>query len=147
MVANTPTPVFTREADRIYSGAQEDILNIRHSDAYESRAATVSLSFSLDRLPGEMALISKDGKGAGKGDFTLWVKDGTLLLSQSDGADTEYLKVPDLVLSAQTKYHISVSFGSDGLMIWLNGALVAAEPEFKQGLKLNDHSLVVGGSR
>ncbi|MDE4302120.1 hypothetical protein PXK30_00235 [Phaeobacter gallaeciensis] len=147
MVANTPTPVFTREADRIYSGAQEDILNIRHSDAYESRAATVSLGFSLDRLPGEMALISKDGKGAGKGDFTLWVKDGTLLLSQSDGTDTEYLKVPDLVLSAQTKYHISVSFGSDGLMIWLNGALVAAEPEFKQGLKLNDHSLVVGGSR
>ena len=147
MVANTPTPVFTREADRIYFGAQEDILNIRHSDAYESRAATVSLSFSLDRLPGEMALISKDGKGDGKGDFTLWVKDGTLVLSQSDGADTEYLKVPDLVLSAQTKYHISVSFGSDGLMIWLNGALVAAEPEFKQGLKLNDHSLVVGGSR
>ena len=94
-----------------------------------------------------MALVSKDGKGASAGDFTVWVKDGTLVVTQSDGKETEYLKVPDLVLSAQTDYHLAVSFGADGVMVWLDGALVAAEPEFKQGLATNDNALVIGGSR
>ena len=142
-----PTPVFSDLADREYTGTTEDLLELSHSTLLSLSAATVSLSFSLDRLPGEKALISKDGKGAGAGDFTVWVKDGTLVVSQSDGTETEYLKVPDLVLSAATTYHLAVSFGSDGLMIWLNGELVAAEPEFKQGIETNPHALVVGGSR
>ena len=148
-MANTPiaTPVFSTLTTQEYTGTKEDVLNIGHTSSLSLSSATLSLSFSLDRLPGEMALISKDGKGAGAGEFTLWVKDGTLVVTQSDGTETEYLKVPDLVLSAQTTYHIAVSFGADGLMIWLNGALVAAEPEFKQGLDANPHDLVVGGSR
>ncbi|MBE1285987.1 MAG: hypothetical protein GJ676_21920, partial [Rhodobacteraceae bacterium] len=145
--SSLPTPVFSKLNTRNYTGTREEVVNITHKKAFLLPSATISLSFSLDRLPGEMALISKDGKGAAAGDFTLWVKDGTLVVTQSDGTDTEYLKVPDLVLSAQTSYHIAVSFGSDGLMIWLNGALVAAEPTFKQGMELNANSLVIGGSR
>lgn len=142
-----PDPVFSRLKTREHTGSQDDILSITHTNKLALDAATVSLSFTLDRLPGEMALISKDGSGAGDGDFTLWVKDGTLVVTQSGGGETEYLKAPDLVLSAEQTYHISVSFGEDGLMIWLDGALVAAEPEFKQGLAGNSNSLVVGGSR
>ncbi|WP_311200231.1 LamG-like jellyroll fold domain-containing protein [Leisingera sp. M658] len=148
-MANTtfPDPVFTKLKTKEYTGSRDDILSINHSNTLALDAATVSLSFSLDRLPGEMALVSKDGSGAGAGDFTLWVKDGTLVATQSNGSGTEYLKVPDLVLSAQKTYQISVSFGADGLMIWLDGALVAAEPQFKQGLADNDNALVIGGSR
>ncbi|WP_161492589.1 LamG domain-containing protein, partial [Pseudophaeobacter leonis] len=122
-------------------------LNAGHSESLALASATISLCFSLDRLPGDVALVSTDGAGAGEGDFTLWVKDGILLVTQSGGGETEYLKVPDLVLSPQTKYHVSLSFGDEGLMIWLNGALVAAEPEFAQGMALNTHDLVVGGTR
>ncbi|WP_167738196.1 LamG-like jellyroll fold domain-containing protein [Leisingera sp. NJS201] len=148
-MANTtfPDPVFSKLKTKEYTGSRDDILSINHSNTLALDAATVSLSFSLERLPGEMALVSKDGSGAGAGDFTLWVKDGTLVATQSDGSGTEYLKVPDLVLSAQQTYQISVSFGADGLMIWLDGALVAAEPSFKQGLADNDNALVIGGSR
>ncbi|WP_264214607.1 LamG-like jellyroll fold domain-containing protein [Leisingera thetidis] len=142
-----PDPVFSKLKTRQYTGSQDDLISIDHKNSLAQKAATVSLSFSLDRLPGESALVSKDGSGAGNGDFTLWVKDGTLVLTQSGGGETEYLKVPDLVLSAQQTYHISVSFGKDGLMIWLDGALAAAAPEFKQGLAQNGNALVVGGSR
>ncbi|MDE4174870.1 hypothetical protein PXK01_11950 [Phaeobacter sp. PT47_59] len=147
MAVRISDPVYSNDVERLYTGAQDDILEINHSNQYALRSATVSLSFSLDRLPGDVALVSKDGAGAGAGDFTLWVKDGALVLTQSDGEDTEYLTVPDLVLSPHQNYHVSVSFGRDGLMIWLDGKLVAAEPEFKQGLEANDHALVVGGSR
>ncbi|WP_039163913.1 LamG-like jellyroll fold domain-containing protein [Leisingera sp. ANG-M1] len=142
-----PDPVFSNLNTREYTGAQEDLLDIGHTETLAAAAGTISLSFSLDRLPGEVALVSKDGSGAGDGDFTLWVKDGTLVATQSGGGETEYLKVPDLVLSAGQTYHISLSFGPDGLMIWLDGALAAAEPGFKQGLEGNTHALVIGGSR
>ncbi|WP_342586143.1 LamG-like jellyroll fold domain-containing protein, partial [Leisingera sp. ANG-Vp] len=142
-----PEPVFSQLNSRQFTGAQEDLLNLDHSNTLALRSGTVSMSFSLDRLPGEVALVSKDGSGAGEGDFTLWVKDGTLVATQSGGGETEYLKVPDLVLSANTTYHISLTFGRDGLMIWLDGALVAAEPQFKQGIQDNTNALVIGGSR
>lgn len=142
-----PDPIYSELNIREYTGDQADLLDISHLASLSQPAATVSLSFTLDRLPGEVALVSKDASGANDGDFTLWVKDGTLLLTQSSGGKTEYLKVPDLVLSAQQSYQISVSFGADGLMIWLDGALVAAEPDFKQGLHTNDNALVIGGSR
>ncbi len=147
MAAVIPTPVYSNGVERTYTGSQEDILNAGHSESLALAAATISLCFSLDRLPGDVALVSKDGAGAGEGDFTLWVKDGILLVTQSGGGETEYLKVPDLVLSPQTKYHVALSFGDEGLMIWLNGALVAAEPEFEQGMALNTHDFVVGGTR
>ena len=55
--------------------------------------------------------------------------------------------MPDLVLNAHQNYHFALSFGPTGLQVWLDGQLVAAEPEFRQGLAVNDHALVIGGSR
>ncbi|WP_027260213.1 hypothetical protein, partial [Leisingera aquimarina] len=66
-MANTtfPDPVFSKLKTREYTGGRDDFLSINHSNTLALESATVSLSFSLDRLPGEMALVSKDGSGAG----------------------------------------------------------------------------------
>ena len=141
------TPVVAIPGSTEFSGEDGDYMNVGHHKGMDTGRATVALSFSLDQLPGEVALISKDGNGRAAGDFTLWVKDGTLIVTQESGTETEWLKVPNLVLSAETKYHVALSMGKDGLQIWLDGQLVAAEPQFKQGLGGNDHPLVIGGTR
>ncbi|KUP94998.1 LamG-like jellyroll fold domain-containing protein [Tritonibacter horizontis] len=147
MAVTTPNPIYSNGTQRTLTGAQDDLLNIQHSDIYALRSATISLSFSMDRLPGDVALVSKDANGETDGDFTLWVKDGALVVTQSGGGETEYLRVPEVLLSPQQSYHVSLSFGDDGLMIWLDGRLVGADPEFKQGIELNTNDIVVGGTR
>ncbi|MHA3978759.1 LamG-like jellyroll fold domain-containing protein [Halovulum sp. GXIMD14794] len=141
------SPVLERLADRHYSGMPGDYRDFGHKGALELNRGTVSLNFKADVLYGDMALISKDLSGQGAGQFTVWIKDGTLLVTQESGSGTEYLKVPELVLAADTTYHLAMSFGKKGLEVWLNGQLVASEPEFKQGIGGNDAPLVVGATR
>lgn len=105
------------------------------------------MSFSLDRLTGDQALMSKDLGGYGAGQFTLMVSNGALVVSMDTNSGAEWLRVPDLLLSAYETYQVALSFGAEGLMAWLNGELVAAEPDFKQGIRANDEPLVIGGSR
>ena len=140
-------PVYAAMASREYSGTSGDYLNVAHKEALSLPQATISLSFSMDRQAGEMALVSKDGNGRDAGDFTVWLKDGQLIVSQESGDVTKSLKVPGLVFEANETYQFALSVGKDGLMIWLNGDLVAAEPEFAQGMAGNTHPLVVGGTR
>ena len=59
---------------------------------------------------------------------------------------SEYLKVPDFEVQAGTSYHLAISFGEDGLNLYLNGRLAASEPDFKQGMAANERALVVGAS-
>ena len=144
---DTP-PVFSALADRTYTGSEGDYLDLGVVPSLALPSGTISLGFSLDRQAGEVALLSKDGSGRDAGgQFTVWVKDGTLVVTLESATGTEYLKVPDLVLSANQTYQFAMSFGEDGLLIWLNGDLVAAEPTFTQGIDLNDRSLLVGASR
>ncbi|MEM7319059.1 MAG: LamG-like jellyroll fold domain-containing protein, partial [Pseudomonadota bacterium] len=146
--SHLPTPVFEDLQNRTYTGTSGDYTDAGHTGALEVSSGTVSLSFSVSELAGSKAIISKDGSGKEDGGhLTVWVKDGTLIVTQESATETEWLKVPDLVLSADTTYQLGVSFGGDGLNIWLNGELVAAEPQFKQGIEDNDRSLVIGGSR
>ncbi|WP_299883387.1 hypothetical protein, partial [uncultured Sulfitobacter sp.] len=75
---------------------------------------------------GDKALISKDGSGREDGGhLTVWIKDGTLVVTQESADKTEWLKVPNLVLTQDKTYQLAVTFGEDGLEVWLDGALVA----------------------
>ncbi|MEL6619456.1 MAG: LamG-like jellyroll fold domain-containing protein [Pseudomonadota bacterium] len=129
------------------NGNNGDAIDVGHHAGLSLPNGTISLTFSLDKLYGTMALISKDLEGNGAGQFTVWVKDGQLIMNMEDGTGYEWLKVPMLILDDGQDYALSVSFGDDGLMVWLDGKLVAAEPEFKQGIDANDASLVIGGTR
>lgn len=105
------------------------------------------MGFSLDKLQGDQALISKDLSGTTSGDFTVWVKEGQLAVKWETEGDYTYLEVPDLVLDTYTQYHLAVGFGESGLTIYLNGELVAVDADFTTGLSGNDNNFVIGGSR
>jgi hypothetical protein len=151
MPADNPlsiAPVFQAETTRTYSGTEGDYLDVGHSTGLELQNGTIALSFSVDTLPGEKAIFAKDGQGFEDGGHLMAiVQDGKLIIRQQSVTETEWLKVPDLILTADQTYHLGVTFGEGGLMVWLDGALVAAEPTFTQGIDMNDRSLVIGGSR
>ena len=129
-------------------GTDGSYMNVGRVKAMEVPNVTVALSFSMDKLFGNMALISKDSDGNGLGGgFTVMVYDGTLVVHQESATDDAWLKVPELILQADTTYHLAVSFGDKGIQVWVNGQLAAADPTFKQGLEHNDNSLVIGGTR
>ncbi len=141
------TPIYSNLSPKIFSDSDSGAIDLGTLPEIGTINATISLSFSLERLYGTQALISKDVDGSGKGEFTVWVKDGVLMVSVADGSETRTLKVPNLILDDGQTYHLAVSTGKDGLMIWLDGQLAAAEPDIKVGLKGNDESLVIGGTR
>ncbi len=145
-VGGTP-PVLALPGSERLSGEDGDYLDVGHASAMEIARGTISLSFSLDRLYGNVALISKDLSGYSAGDFTVWIKDGTIHVTMDGNDGYEYLKVPEVVLQAQTTYHFALTFGGRGLEVWLDGALVAAEPEFKVGLSASTSPLTVGATR
>lgn len=138
---------YSKLRDMTFSGEGDTAFDAGKLGKMAARSTTVSLSFELDKVYGTQALISKDARDNGKGEFTVWVKDGALVVTLEDGAHSHYLKVPELILDDGQPYHLAVSMGRDGLMIWLDGTLVAAEPEAKTGLQANDESLVIGGTR
>ena len=142
----TASAIYTNDRTRAYTGSSGDYLSIDHKAKFAQSQLTISLSFSTDWLPGDRALISKDGAGNSAGDFTLWVKDGALVLSQENGETTQWLRVPDFVLETHTTYQLALTLGESGLQIWVNGEMVAAEPSFIQGLESNRNPLVIGGT-
>jgi Ca2+-binding RTX toxin-like protein len=125
-----------------------DYLDVGHSRAMELENGTISLGFRMDGTSGEYALISKDNRDRDDGgEFTVWIRDGRIVVVQESADGHEWLQVPDVQIEAGETYQFAMSFGSRGLTVWLNGQLVAAEPEFTHGIDMNDRSLVVGGSR
>ena len=140
--------VFSDLETRSYSGGEGDYMDAGHHGSLALSSGTISLSFSVADLPGDKAILSKDGSGREDGGhFTVWVQDGMLVVTLESATETEWLKVPDLVLTQDKTYQLGLTFGDEGLKVWLDGELVAAEPQFKHGIEANDRSLVIGGTR
>ena len=55
-------------------------------------------------------------------------------MRQQSADESETLKTDELTISKGQTYHLAVSFGSAGLKVYLDGVLVLAEPEMRQGL-------------
>lgn len=139
-------PVYTREETRTYAG---DYINVAHNNSFAVENTTVAMTFSVNQIGDDMALISKDqGQDETKGGFTFWIeKDGELRLTMEGLSDSLWLRVPDFSITANQTYHVAFSMGADGVKIWINGVLSAAEPEFTENLLSNTYSLVIGGTR
>ncbi|MES0813179.1 LamG-like jellyroll fold domain-containing protein, partial [Roseibium sp. SCPC15] len=141
------TPVFAIAGSNEFTGERGDYLEAGNPDSLDLANGTIALTFNADKVTGGQALFSKDGSGYDDGGhITAYLCDNKLYIRQQSDSKSEYLKVQNVEIAANTAYHLAVSFGEDGLMVYLNGELVAAEPEFKQGLDMNERSLVIGAT-
>ena len=130
-----------------FSGERGDYLELDHSSAMAVANGTIAMTFTMDAVNGSRTLFSKDAHGNGDGGhLTAYVSNGTLKVRlQSDSAE-KWAVVRDHQIGEGEAHHVSFSFGEDGLKVYLDGALVAAEPTFKAGLENNTESLIIGGN-
>ncbi|MEM9331638.1 MAG: LamG-like jellyroll fold domain-containing protein [Pseudomonadota bacterium] len=145
--SSLPAPVFALAGATVIAGDVANAIEAEHTTAMEVENGTLTMSFQANSVSGKSMLFSKDGNGLENGGhLTAFIQDGKLTIRQQTDSQSEFLKVPELDVIAGQTYTLAVSFGDDGLKIYVDGELVAAEPEFKQGLTENQRELVIGAN-
>lgn len=89
-------------------------------------------------------VFSKDGASNADGDITAFVRDGELYVVLQDGSRDWWLKAEDVTIESGRQYSLAITFGQDGLGLFLNGKRVAADVDATSGLGPNTRSLVLG---
>ena len=146
-VVNGQSPVFGVPGDQQFLGRPFDYLDIAHTPTLALSNATFSFSFTANEVFGLNGLFSKDGQGLDNGGHLFaYIEDGQIHIRQQSDTGSRHATVPNTLVSVGQEYHLAISLGDDGLRVYLDGTLVAAEPTFKQGLELNTRSLVIGAS-
>ena len=141
------TPVFAVAGPTVLSGEKGDAVQVDHDPSLALANGTIALTFIADDISGRSGLFSKDGRGyEDGGHLTAWLKNGQIVVRQQSDERSETLTVKDAGIAAGETHHLAVSFGEDGLKVYLDGILVAAEPEFKQGIDANQRDLLIGAS-
>lgn len=90
-------------------------------------------------------LFSKDGSGNKAGDITAFIDDGQLYVLFQDGTNDHWIRAEDVTIAAGRQYSLAVTFGSDGVGVWLNGQEVAVDIDAGSGLGANTRNLVIAG--
>ncbi|MEL6677794.1 MAG: LamG-like jellyroll fold domain-containing protein, partial [Pseudomonadota bacterium] len=108
---------------------------------------TVTLTFVMDDPYGRgtQVIFSKDGAGSNEGDLRAYVRNGELKIKTSTGGEDAFITVP-VGIEAHTAYDLAISFGGEGLSVWLDGAKVATRPELTVNWAQNDSDIIVGAS-
>ncbi|MEO0674134.1 MAG: LamG-like jellyroll fold domain-containing protein [Pseudomonadota bacterium] len=140
------TPVFQLSGPRTFSGITGDYLDAGDPAPLALSAGTISLQFTADNVSGFNSLFSKDGAGFGAGDLTVFIHNGALRVRQETETGALVLRVDGVTITEGQPHHLAVSFGEDGLSVFLDGHLVVTEPTFKQDWTLNDRSLLIGAT-
>ena len=146
-VVDGAAPIGGLPGDRTYSGNRGDYVEIPHSSDLALANGTVALTFNMDSTGGSKALFSKDASGYGDGGhLTAYVYEGTLKVRIQSEGKSKWVSIRDHRIDEGEDHHLAVSFGEDGLKVYLDGGLLAAEPTFKADWSENTESLIVGGN-
>gem|GEM_PF-5672610 len=120
----------------------DDYVTIPDDPAWQLTDGTISLWFNADTVVGVDSIMSRDAAGALEGHFYL-DRNGDDLQVRLQGADSGTLTAANVV-SADTWHHVSVSFGANGLEIWLDGTMVANDPAITGGVDGNNLPWTIG---
>lgn len=140
-----PDVVFSRAAAAVGDGSKGGV-DLGKLPATNVAEGTIAFDFVANRPDdGDThVLFSKDGSGNTKGDITAFINDGKLHVLLQDGSRDYWIKAEGVTIDAGQKYSMAITFGEDGLGLFLNGKRVAAVSDATSGLGSNTRSLVIG---
>jgi Ca2+-binding RTX toxin-like protein len=137
-------PVWGMVGVQGFSGDREDFIDAGHSDALALASGTIVLGFEAADLEGRQGLFSKDGRDYDTGGhLSAWLDGDKLIVRQQSGESSKHIVIKDVIEAGQS-YALAVTFGAEGLKLYLDGQLVGAEPTFKQSLEMNTRDLIFG---
>lgn len=145
-LVNGKNPILGYEGDEVFSGNEEDYIDLAHDADLSIANGTYMMHFNATQVDEAMALFSKDASGyLDGGHLMAYISDGGIYIRMQSDSHEQYISVKD-VINAGEDYHLAITFGEEGLKIYLNGGLAAAEPLFKQSMEMNQENLVIGAS-
>ncbi|GAB5495479.1 MAG: hypothetical protein Phyf2KO_05590 [Phycisphaerales bacterium] len=104
-----------------------DHIVIEHENDMLLDEGTVHLTFNADSVSGTQGLLSKDSTNYDDGGhLTVWVKDGEVEV-RLQSTTQSYTVRSDVDLVAGQEYDVDVSFGSDGLKLFVDGELADSD--------------------
>ena len=122
---------------------QNDCIEIGHNQAFELANGTLQFWFNPTSTNGVQGLFSKDVKG--KADhFGIWLTDGRLSVRSQSNSDALSLASSAGSVLANQWNHVAVSWGSNGLQLYLNGQWVDGNSSWKAGWAANQEAIVIG---
>ena len=131
-----------------FRGAERDYLNVTHDERFELANGTIMFRFTAKNVSDRQALFSKDamGKGSG-GHLTAVVEQGRVRVRMQDRTSVgEWVQTPERSVQVGKSYHVAVTFGPDGMRLYLNGKFSDAAPSFPPALTMNREDLVIGAN-
>ncbi len=131
-----------------FIGSPTDFIGIANNAAFQVESGTVSFWFNAATLQGQQTIFSKASNGVQDVPLTIGLNGGQLVAqlgaAGSDTADGGTIASSQSV-AANTWYNVALSFGVNGMSLYLNGNLVGTSA-FAGGLALNQDAIVIGGS-
>ncbi|HKI64047.1 MAG TPA: Ig-like domain-containing protein, partial [Burkholderiales bacterium] len=131
-----------------FHDSKKEYIAVAHDAVFEVAEGSVQLWFNTRDAKDAQTLFAKDGKGTDNGlEISLAHRDLTVRLEGPDGShliDTRHSAFDNPVKS-NTWYQLSFTFGSDGMQLYLDGALIGSNA-YTGGLVANRDAIVIGGS-
>lgn len=141
------SPIFSIPDTLVFTGENDVFYNADHLAAMEIPRGTFALTFTANDVTGRSTLFSKDGAQYDNGGhITAWIDDGALKIRQQTEDESEWLSTHEMTIAEGQSYHLAITFGAGGLKIYLDGLLILAEPEMREGLDTNTRELLIGAS-
>lgn len=140
-----PNLVFSR-AGFITDDGTKGSVDLGKALATSVAEGTIAVDFTANHADdgGTHVIFSKDGSANADGDMTAFINDGELYVLLQDGSRDWWVKAEGVTIESGRQYTLAVTFGQDGLGVFLNGKRVAAEVDATSGLGPNTRTLVLG---
>lgn len=140
-----PNLVFSR-AGLVTDDGSKGAIDLGKADATSVAEGTIAVDFVANHADDGRThvVFSKDGASNADGDLTAFVRDGELYVVLQDGSRDWWLKAEDVTIESGRQYSLAITFGQDGLGLFLNGKRVAADVDATSGLGPNTRGLVLG---
>jgi hypothetical protein len=140
----SPNPVLSAEPG-LFNGKGSEVI-LPHQQSFELAGGTLELKFTPETIAGRQALFSKDSLDYDDGGhLSVTVQDGTFIARLQSTSQSFVVKA-DNAISAGNEHHAAVSFGQNGLKLYLNGELVDSNG-YKGGLIGNAEPIVLGAGQ
>ena len=116
-----------------------DVIEWAPDHGFNAAEGTISFSFEADTVSGRYGLLSQDAYGNGD-HFSAYIENGELNIRFQTDDGESVLKAD---VAAGTLYDVSIDYGSDGIDLFVDGALVA-ESDFVADLTASGQYTQVG---
>lgn len=140
-------PVFAIDGSTEFVRSAKNAMVFEHQDSLALSSGTIALSFSVDEFDGSMFLFTKDASGQDvPGHMAAYVEEDGTLKIRFQTTESSYYYSAEGAIERGKEYDLAVTFGNDGVEVYLNGVRVAYNEDITHDWSENQEYLIVGGN-